>query len=272
MKKIKVIGILLFALFSFYYTDKVSSIIKKNDPIMSGINNVKNDMVVNKIDPIIMNDEYVVGLNGCVVDEEESYKKMKEVGSFKEELLVMKEDEIEDTTNKYIVGGCKNKRNISIIFIDLLNDKLTKYIEDNHIKTNYFLDAEYISNNISKLMELNKVSRIYNYGRNKEYLSRYIKYDNALINSNFNNKSSYCLVVDKNEDTLNLCSLNRMKVIKPVVIKDANEIKNNIFNGKILLIDSKEYDKIEYSINYILSKGYNIVYLDELLSTNNSCN
>ena len=93
MNKIKIIGILLLTVFSFYYTDKVSNIIKNNDPIMNRIDNIKDTLTVSKVDPIIYDDEYITGINGCVVNKEESYKKMKSNGEYNEDLIVMKEDE-----------------------------------------------------------------------------------------------------------------------------------------------------------------------------------
>lgn len=137
-EKIKVIGVLLLAGFSFFYTKEVSEIIKEKDPIMNQINEVKKDMVVNKIDGILLDDEYITGINGRVVNENESYNKMKTVGSFKEELLVMKEDKVNEVNNVYIIGGNKEKRNISIILLNL-NDNIDTFIKDNNIKVNYFL-------------------------------------------------------------------------------------------------------------------------------------
>ena len=63
-----------------------------------------------------------------------------------------------------------------------------------------------------------------------------------------------------------------MKTIKANEIKVnvLNYVKENLGNGKIFLIDSN-YEDIKYSINYILSKGYKIVYLDELLDKTNDC-
>ena len=76
--KVKIFGILLLAGFSFFYTKEVSKIIRNNDPIMKEIINVEEDMQVSKVDPIIINDEYITGINGCKVDEVNSYKELIE--------------------------------------------------------------------------------------------------------------------------------------------------------------------------------------------------
>ena len=271
--KIKVIGVLLLAGFSFFYTNRVSNIIKENDPIMSNINKNKEEMLVSKIDRIVMNDEYITGINGCVVDEKESYNKMKNMGEYKEELLVMKEDKIEENEEKYIIGGNKEKRNVSIILLNI-NDKLTSYFKENHILINYYLDGKFIDDNIDKLIKISKYSNIYNYGRNNNYISKYLVYDNTVINTNFNNDSTYCLFKEKNSDGLKLCNSYKMKSIKSDFIKEniLTYTKENLTNGKILVFDSKNIEEIKVSIKYILSKGYNIVSIDELLDESNKCN
>lgn len=271
-EKIKIIGILVLAGFSFLYTEEVSKIIKKNDPIMKEIDNVKEEYVVSKVDRVTIEDEYLTGINGCVVDEYSSYNKMKNEGSFKEELMVMKEDEIlKEDNSSYIIGGNKKNRNVSIILLDY-NYKLDEYFKENNIKINYFLDANYIKDNIDKLINIGNNSKIYNYGRNKKYLSKYIVYDNNLITSNFNNESNYCLIDKKDEEVKKICGAYDMKVIKSDIISNnmISYVKNSLTNGKIFVFST--HKDITIIINYIRSKGYNIVDLDDLLNENNKCN
>ena len=94
-----------------------------------------------------------------------------------------------------------------------------------------------------------------------------------LEKSNFNNESNYCLVTEKDNSSLEICSKYKMKTIKTNEINEnvLNYIKENLSNGKIYLINGSNYEDIKYSINYILSKGYKIVYLDELLDETNNC-
>jgi len=271
--KIKVLGIILLAGFSFFYTDKVTSIIKENDPIMKKIKDVKQDMVVNKVDRVVMNDEYITGINGCKVDEKESYNNMKNSGEYKEELLVMKEDYIKSNDNLYIIGGNRKNRNISIILLNI-DSKTDNYIKKNKIKINYFLDGKYIQNNIDNLIRISKYSNIYNFGRNNEYTSKYISYDNTVILNNFNNKSDYCLTPKKDDNILKICNTYNMKTIKTDYINSdiLTYVKENIENGKIFVFDKYDYNEIKITINYILSKGYDIVMLNELLSEKVNCN
>ena len=269
--KYKIIGIMLLSGFSFFYTYKVSSIIKDNDPIMTRINNIEDTLIVSKVDPIINNDEYITGINGCVINKEESYSKMKVNNEFNEDLIVMKEDKVMEDLNKYIIGGNKLNRKVSIILTNYDNEEINNFIINNDIKINYFIDGNNIKKDISTLINLK--GNKYNYGRNKEYINKYIVYDNSLIKTNFSNKPSYCLVTSKQKDTLSLCSKYNMKTIKTEEIKEdiLSTVKTTLENGKIFLINSSSLEDIKYSINYILSKGYKIVYLDELLDESNDC-
>lgn len=272
-KKLQIIGVLLFAGFSFYYTYRVSNIIRNNDPIMNEIKNKEKDIFVSKIESIVFNDEYLPGVNGCVIDEKNSYDKMKKIGHYNEELLVMKEDEVKEENNKFIIGGNKEKRNISIILLEN-SEAINMFALKNNIKLNYFLDSEYLSEQAPKLIDINKIINIYNYGRNKSYDSKYIIYDNAIINNNFSNESKYCLVTNKDKQILDLCTAYGMNTLNVQPIKEdiLSTVKKELTNGKIFLIDSNNFEEIKMSIKYILSKGYNIVHLDELLSTKKECN
>ena len=271
--KIKVVGILLLTGFSFFYTNKVSDIIKENDPIMKEIKQEKEVMKVDKVDRVIMGDEYITGINGCVIDEKNSYNKMKNEGQYKEDLIVMKEDEIKKDNNLYIVGGNKEKRNVSIVLLKD-NEKMSNYFKKNNIFINYFLDGNYIIDNIDSLIKISKNANIYSLGRNNTYNSKYIIYDNNVIKTNFNNESNYCLLKNKDDDLLKLCSSYNMKTIKGDFISDnyLSYTKENLYGGKIFIYEDINYKDLIININYILSKGYNIISLDELLDETNKCN
>lgn len=276
-KVIKVTGVLLLVGFSFFYTEKVTKIIKEKDPIMIKLNEVKNNSYIQTIKPIINSDEYITGINGCEVDIDESYNKMKTLGEFKNELIVMKEVKNNDNLkNKYIVGGNKLEKNVSIIFLlkDDINDELLKFLTYKRIITNFFVDQKYLENNTVTVKFLSENNNIYYLGNNLEYEDEYMIYSKNLISMNSNNESNFCIVEDKNDEVLKLCSEYDMSTIKTKIFKDNifNNVKENLNNGSIIAIDSDDIDKIKVSINYILSKGYNIVSLDELLNQSNTCN
>lgn len=277
MKKyIQIFGILLLTGFSFFYTEKVTKIVRNKDPIMIRIKSIKKDKYIETIKPIINNDEYIMGINGCEIDIEKSYNKMKKTGEFKNELLVMKEiDNDKKIKNKYVISGNKLQKNISLIFLirNKEDEKLINYLSYKKIKTNFFIDQNYLEKNSVIVKFLSKDNNIYYLGNNGIYDDKYMAYARNLIEINSNNEFDYCLVDKKDDITLKLCTQYNMKTIKTNFIKDniLQNIKQNLENGSIIVIDSSYNENIKTSINYILSKGYNIVTLDKLLNNNSKC-
>lgn len=275
-KFIQVTSILVLAGFSFFYTEKVTKIVRDNDPIMIKIKDAKESVSVSVVEPIITGDEYIAGINGCVVDVDKSYTKMKNVGEYKEELLVMSEEIINNNVrDKYIISGNKEKKNVSLVFLikDDININLVGYLNTKRISANFFVDGSYLENNIVEIRNLSKSHSVYYLGTNGEYKDKYMIYNNNLINVNTKNESKYCLTDEKNDKLLKLCSDYEMSTIKSNYIKDniLTNVKNNLSNGAIIVFDSDNIDDIKVSISYILSKGYSIVSLNDLLNESNGC-
>lgn len=277
-KIMQIIVLILVLSFSFYYTDKAVTIARKNDPIMIQINNIKEELKVDMIDPMINKDEYVSGINGCEIDEQMSYTKMKEAGRFDSNLLVMKEDKIKrDKKGKYIIGGNKIQKKVSIIFIvdEYLDNKILDILKNKQENYNFFVDGKLLEEKLIEIKKLKTLGSIYNLGRNNHYDDKFIIYDNNLIETISKNKSNYCLLSKKNKHDLNLCNNFDMNMIK------TNYISNDIFettkkeleNGKIFTYKkiNNNINEIIVALNYIKSKGYDIVLLDELLNENNDC-
>ena len=272
----QVFSILLLAGFSFFYTEKVTQIVRNNDPIMLKIKDAKKTISVAKIDPVINDDEYITGVNGCDIDVDKSYTKMKNVGEYKEELLVLSETVIDKKIkNKYIISGNKNEKNVSIVFIikDKVNNNLVNYLNSRKVNANFFIEGNYLSKNIVNIKELASNHSIYYLGTDGKYSDKYMIYNNNLININTKNESNYCITDKKDEKLLKLCTDYDMKTIKADYIENniLDTIKNNLTNGEIIVFNSEDEEKIKISINYILSKGYNIVSLNNLLNENNNC-
>ena len=277
LKKIfKISAVLLLVGFSFFYTEKVTMIARNSDPIMRAIKKEENNKKVSNVNPVINKDEYIMGINGCKIDVDKSYSKMRSVGEFKEELIVMKETSNDkDLTDKYVIGGNNKEKNVSLIFIvnKDIDSKLTDYINDKNIKVNYFIDGKYLEENMITVKFLSENSNIYYLGENEEYSDENMLYHNNLISMNGSNEPKYCFTSDKDNNTLKLCNDYDMVTIKSDIIKDNiyKRIKDKLNNGVIFAIDSDNIDEIKVSINYILSKGYNIISLEDLLSEKNEC-
>lgn len=273
---IKVTSVLILVGFSFFYTEKVTKIAREKDPIMVEIKSVKDDLTISVTKPIVNGDEYIVGINGCEIDIDESFSKMKNIGSFKEELLVMSQVEAkDDLSNKYIVSGNKVLKNVSVVFLikDAVSDNLLNYLSSKKVTGNFFIDGEVLEEDLITIKFISENNNIYYLGNNGSYEDEYMLYNNNLISLNGRNESNYCLFENKNKDSLKLCSDYGMKSIKGNFIKENvySSVKKNLSNGSIIIFDTDEIDEIKASINYIISKGYNIVTLDELLDSSNKC-
>lgn len=277
LKKIfKISAVLLLVGFSFFYTEKVTLIARNSDPIMRAIKKEESNKKVSNVNPVINNDEYIMGINGCEIDVDKSYSKMRNVGEFKEELIVMKETSNDkDLTDKYVIGGNNKEKKVSLIFIvnKDIDSNLTNYINDKNLKVNYFIDGKYLEENMITVKFLSENSNIYYLGENEEYSDENMLYHNNLISMNGSNEPKYCFTSDKDNNTLKLCNDYDMVTIKSDIIKDNiyKRVKDKLNNGVIFAIDSDSIDEIKVSINYILSKGYNIISLEDLLSEKNEC-
>lgn len=272
----KISAVLLLVGFSFFYTEKVTLIARNSDPIMRAIKKEESNKKVSNVNPVINNDEYIMGINGCEIDVDKSYSKMRSAGEFKEELIVMKETSNDkDLTDKYVIGGNNKEKKVSLIFIvnKDIDSNLTNYINDKNLKVNYFIDGKYLEENMITVKFLSENSNIYYLGENEEYSDENMLYHNNLISMNGSNEPKYCFTSDKDNNTLKLCNDYDMVTIKSDIIKDNiyKRIKDKLNNGVIFAIDSDNIDEIKVSINYILSKGYNIISLEDLLSEKNEC-
>lgn len=86
-------------------------------------------------------------------------------------------------------------------------------------------------------------------------------------------KEGYCYAEIENESNLQICSLNKNYTIKPIFINEnyTKNLKENLKPGAIISFEINDNLKKELPIiiNYILSKGYKIDNLNNLLSEEN---
>lgn len=266
MKIIKIIGLFCLFTISFLYTEKVINISIEQDEIMIKIKELNNTNI-KPINAIINNNTIIPGNIGKYIDNDASYKAMKKIGYYEPSLLIYKniypEISIYNNYNKYIIKGNTKNKSISLIYILNINtlDNITTIAKKYNIKINIFIDSTFLNNNIPVIDKI-KDNEIYNYGNNGIYTKDNLIIANNIINTKSNNKSIYCLFKEENESSINNCANIKMLSI---LTKSSNfyNIKNNLDNGSIFLIDNtQELPKI---IEYIISKGYNIVPLSELI-------
>lgn len=255
------ISLFVLVLFSFFYTDKVMNLINKNDPLMNKINLLKDKYEILPVNAILEDNTIIPGVKGKIVDLDKSYDNMKVSGIFREDYLIYNEllpsELLSNNMDKYIIKGNSSNNKISLLVLGDSNN-IDKINKDN---ITIFLNHKDISiNNIKKLSK----NSIYTYGNNGIYSDEILSNDNTIINRISNNKSIYCLSKDKNSDTLTVCNKNNMYVVIPNIIGDYADVKNNISNGSIILLNN--INNLDIIIKYIKSKGYDIVSLEELLT------
>ena len=258
----KGIFLLCFVFFSFFYTDKVIDMINDNSPLMKEIISIKSDYDVLPVNALIDGDTIVPGVSGKEINVGESYDNMKLGGVFREEMLVFEDlypsNSMIDNKDKYIVKGNGSKKQVAVIYI--LNGS---YINEIKLLNNITIFVNQSDITIENI-EILKTKEIYTYGSNGKYSEEMLVSDNTLINRFSNNKSNYCLTKMKNNDVLEVCSDMNMYTIIPNIIGNYYEVRENLSNGSIILLNNlNEYDLI---CKYIKSKGYDIVFLSELLN------
>jgi len=270
MKLFKYIGLFFLICITFFYTEKVINVTMEQDEIMIKIKEYANKENLPPINATINKDTIVPGNVGKYIDNEASYKNMKKIGYFEPSLLIYKniypEISIYNNYNKYIIKGNNKNKSISLIYILNNNntiDNLLNITNKHNINISFFIDSNFLGNNIN-IIEKIKNHEIYNYGSNGTYTKDNLIINNNIINNKANNKAIFCLFINKNETSLNNCANNKMLSIIPKNNINYYNIKENLNNGNIFLIDNTK--ELNFIIEYITSKGYNIIPLSQLIT------
>ena len=275
-KTFEAIGFLSLILFTFFYTSKITTVIKENDDILKQIKEIENQFKIDPVNAIINNNTIIAGVSGSEIDVKESYKKMKKINSFNSNLLVYKELKPEISVlnyyDKYIIKS--NKSFISLVFLiekdDEIND-LLEILDKYKIKATFYTDGNWFENNNEKIIELIKMGHtVGNLGYNYSYKENGINWMNTIVTNIGKQNYTYCYTETENEEVLNICKNNKSYTIKPNIIVKNNPlitIKNQLEKGSIisLKINNSTITELPLIIEYINSRNLNIINLEELL-------
>ena len=269
MKFIKLLGLICLICFTFFYTEKIIDVSIEQDEIMIKLKEIENYYKIEPINAKIINNTIIPGNIGKKININSSYKEMKKIGYFEESLLkyenIYPSISIYNNYNKYIINGNIYNKNISLIYI-INNDKtinnILNTINNKNIPIAFFVDSSFLNNNIEIMTKIN-TNEIYNYGNNGIYTKDNLIITNNIINNKSNNNSTFCLFIKKDEPSLINCANNKMLSITPSITGTFNDIKNKIQNGSIILI--KNTQELNIIVNYINSKGFNIVPLKDII-------
>lgn len=257
MKRIlEYLGLFAILIFSFYYTNKAAILARNANPIMKNINEVKESKTVSSIDAVIEDNYIIPGLNGKVVNELDSFNKMRPYNIFNEYYLVYDQVppkiSLDGNKDKIIINGNKEKKEVALI-VDS-NKDVINYLEQKEIKYSLLVTME---NAVDKGEVINNENIRFN-ELDKELTKKEMNKQICLVNSSVNlkecKKRNYYLVEAQELNKANLASF-----------------KDKIENGSIIKINKGLTSlEIETVVNYIKSKGLEIVYLSEIISEKNN--
>lgn len=278
MKRVfETIGFISLICFSFFITDKTTTVVQNVDNTMVEIKEKYVNYEHSSVNATVNGDTIIPGLYGLKVDIKKSYKNMKKYGYYNDELYAYKqvkpEVSLSDNKDKYIISGNTKLRNVSLIFkvygTDDINEILT-VINKNNIKATFFVDDNWFTNNNDLALELIKEGHtIGNLGDNLNYQNSSFGWMDTIIKKLGNQKQGFCYYTD-NLENVNSCVILNNYTIKPTEIMNNPllEVKKSLKSGCMLSFNinnrvSRELDSI---IGYVKTKGYNIVNLEELVN------
>lgn len=275
---IKLFSLFLLLLLSFIYTDKVFNEARSNDPLMKEVISYKRAHDVKPVEPKIKDDEMILGMSGLIINEEKSYKNMKEDDTFNKQKLVYDKKNpntsITKTYDYYITNGI-SKNMVSIIF--KVNNstnvsELLSLLAKTNVTVNFFIDGSYLEKNVETAFSMvNLNSEIYNLGYDNKYSKSMISVTNNLIESITLKDSLFCLNEVKNDNYKDICASKKMLTISPKLVNpNITDLKKNLSKGVMIVYDLDEFDtsKFSFIINVIESRGYKIKGLSKLINEN----
>lgn len=275
---IKLFSLFLLLLLSFIYTDKVFNEARGNDPLMKEVISYKKAHDVKPVEPKIKDDEMILGMSGLIINEEKSYKNMKEDDTFNKQKLVYDKKKpntsITKTYDYYITNGI-SKNMVSIIF--KVNNstnvsELLSILAKTNVTVNFFIDGSYLEKNVETAFSMvNLNSEIYNLGYDNKYSKSMISVTNNLIESITLKDSLFCLNEVKNDNYKDICASKKMLTLSPKLVNPSiTDLKKDLSKGVMIVYDLDEFDtsKFNFIISVIESRGYKIKGLSKLINEN----
>ena len=242
------IGILALACFSFLVTDETITVVKESDKLMIEIKDKASSYFVPGVDGKITDKYIKLGYDGLEIDILKSYEQMKKIGYFNETMLVYKNikhnNSLSENKDKIVNANYKNEVALLIKNPDNI-DKISNVFKSHNLNVNFLISKDYYLNNFESIIETLEN------GNNIVILDEYNFFKKELDYDFF-------------------CHSTQEKCSGKILIEETNDIKNykmlkeKLNKGSILLLDETNY--LDIYIKYILSKGIDIVSLNEFIS------
>ena len=258
-------GLFTLMCFSFFITEKTSTIAKNTDNIMLTIKNEYANYETLAVDAKIDGDRIIPGICGRKVNINDSYNKMKKIGLYDDSLYQYNYDVPKISSlniyDKYIQSD--NLASNAVYLFVKLNNSNQKFVEKYDFKNyNFIVDSAFFEENkglIKRLLKNNSIVIA------KTSFKDYKKIDKLYLESK--GSHIYCYNDDKNNEFLLNCSSNKSSTIGGV--KEISEqyllnVKKQIGNGRFIGLEltSALINNIKLIEDYIASKGMNISQID----------
>lgn len=280
MKKVwQASGVILLFLFSIYYTEKVVDVLREKDPIMQTIRKEEHKYYEEAVDAVLTDNSIIPGAKGSKVNVNESYKKMKQYGSYRESLLVFEEVDpsvsLDDYYDKYVQSGNGLDRNISLVFKVEREDNIDSILtilETSGEKATFFVDGLWLENHqdlVSNMNSLGHEVEVMHY--NGTYDETYFTSALQILQSITTKNKNYCYAEYDKKEVLELCGKLGLHTIIPtlqVKNKPYMEVKKKVADGSIISmkIDGNTEAELDMVLKYLNQKGYTLSSLDSLLT------
>lgn len=279
MKKFfQIIGLLTLMISSFIYTEKVSTTAKLSDTLLSEIKSKKDGYKENAIEPIIKEDTIIPGINGKEVDTQKSYEAMSKIGYFDDKLLIYKPLKVQNTLDKnkdkYVISGNNTKMDVTLMFKATPQDDLTNIINtlnQRKIKATFFIESKYLEKHHNQIINLIQNGHtIGNLSNNENYNDSDFVWMKTIITNIGPQLYNYCYTEKPNKSLLKTCNIQNSITIMPQIIikkRPLISLKKTLLPGAIISLDVNQSlnNELNAILNYITSKGYNIISLENLL-------
>ena len=249
----KYIGLSAILIFSFYYTEKMSSVVINNSSLMTDINNKSIDYEIEAVSAII-EDEYIIpGSNGYAVNVLKSYDNMKFMDTFNSYYLVydvVKPNiSLYNNKDKIIKYGNKNKNGVSLVITN--NHDIEEYAKEKNVKLTKLVDI-YTFDKTSVFEQINN-----------DYIN-YKKVDKALTINNIN--KDICII---NSNIIDICKNEKKYLVeKNLILNNYNlsSIKDSIKSGYIIFInDNVSLADFKILLRQIYYQDLDVISLSNLI-------
>jgi len=253
-------GLALIMVFSFYYTEQISTLVLNKNPLMVTIKEKAGDYNVQSVNAEIVGNTIIPGINGLYVNSRESFYKMQSEDIFNQYYLVFEQKKpditLEDNKDKYIISGNTNLRQVSLILES--ENEISEYLKLQNIKASLLVNMNTYKDNTYFEM-INNETKGFKSLENNLNLDKINKH--------------ICVVNDTNKS---LCVKHKNYLVSPNLKLNKNnllEIKNNLKNGSIIIIsESASLSDVKLLLKEIKYKDLELVYLSEIISEVNKNN